>query len=57
MADLDEQALRCRRVVLADDRGVFFTTPRFDGYPAVLIRIPDLALLGRDELQDAVVPH
>ena len=41
--------------MLADDRGVFFTTPHFDGYAAVLIRIPHLARLDRDELQDAVV--
>jgi len=42
-------------LMLADDRGVFFTTPHFDGYAAVLIRIPDLARLEREELQDAVV--
>jgi len=41
--------------MLADDRGLFFTTPHFDGYPAVLLRIPDLAHLDRDELEDAVV--
>ncbi len=40
--------------MLADDRGVFFTTPHFDGYYAVLIRIPDLARLDREELQDTV---
>jgi hypothetical protein len=40
--------------MLADDRGVFFTTPHFVGYPAVLIRIPTLARLDRDELQDIV---
>jgi hypothetical protein len=40
---------------VADDRGVFFTTPHWDGYSAVLIRIPDLARLDRDELEDAVV--
>jgi hypothetical protein len=47
--------LGVKELVLADDRGVFFTTPHFDGYPAVLIRIPDLAHLDRDELEDAVV--
>ena len=41
--------------LLADDRGVFFTTPHFDGYPAVLVRIPDLSRLDRDELRDTVV--
>ena len=50
VADLDVKEL-----MLADDRGVFFTTPHFDGYAAVLIRIPDLARLDRDDLRDAVV--
>jgi len=44
-----------KELVLADPRGLFFTTPHFNGYPAVLIRIPDLARLDRDELQDTVV--
>jgi hypothetical protein len=44
-----------KELVLADPRGVFFTTPHFNGYPAVLIRIPELAQLSRDELRDAVV--
>jgi hypothetical protein len=47
--------LGVKELMLADDRGVFFTTPHFDGYSAVLIRIPDLARLDRDELEDAVV--
>jgi len=49
VADLDVKDL-----LLADDRGVFFTTPHFDGYPAVLVRIPDLARLDRAELEDLV---
>jgi hypothetical protein len=44
-----------KELLLADDRGVFFTTPHFDGYPAVLLRIPDLSCLDRDELYDLVV--
>jgi hypothetical protein len=44
-----------KELVLADPRGVFFTTPHFDGYPAVLLRIPDLARLHRDELRETVV--
>jgi hypothetical protein len=44
-----------KELLLADDRGVYFTTPHFDGYPAVLLRIPDLARIDRDELQDLVV--
>lgn len=44
-----------KELVLADPRGAFFTTPHWNGYPAVLIRIPDLAQLDRDELRDLVV--
>jgi hypothetical protein len=44
-----------KELLLADDRGIFFTTPHWNGYSAVLIRIPDLASLDRDELEDAVV--
>ena len=44
-----------KELMLADPRGVFFTTPHFDGYPAVLMRIPRLAELERDELNDLVV--
>src|SRR5438445_8728696 len=47
--------LGVKDLLLADDRGVFFTTPHFDGYPAVLVRIPDLARIDRDELRDMVV--
>ena len=43
-----------KELLLADDRGVFFTTPHFDGYPAVLMRIPDLARIEREELSDLV---
>jgi hypothetical protein len=44
-----------KELVLADPRGIFFTTPHFNGYPAVLIRIPDLERLDREELRDTVV--
>jgi hypothetical protein len=50
VADLD-----VKEMLLADTRGLYFTTPHFDGYAAVLLRIPDLAQLDRDELQDLVV--
>jgi hypothetical protein len=46
--------LGVKELLLADARGVFFTTPHFDGYPAVLMQIPDLARLDRDELHDMV---
>jgi hypothetical protein len=44
-----------KELQLADPRGIFFTTPHFDGYPAVLIRIPDLEQLSAAELRDVVV--
>jgi hypothetical protein len=47
--------LGVKDLLLADEGTVLFTTPHFDGYPAVLMRIPDLARLDRDELQDLVV--
>ena len=46
--------LDVKELLLADDRAIFFTTPHFDGYPAVLVRIPELARLDRDELGDLV---
>ena len=50
VADLDVKEL-----ILTDDRGIFFTTPHFKGYPAVLLRIRDLGRLDREELEDMVV--
>jgi hypothetical protein len=35
--------------LIADDPGVYFSTPHFDGYPAVLVR---LAEIGMPELQE-----
>ena len=49
VADLDVKEL-----LLSDTRGVYFTTPHFRGYAAVLVRIPQLARLDRDELEDLV---
>ena len=46
--------LDVKELMLADDRGVYFTTPHFNGYPAVLVRIPDLARIDREELHDLV---
>jgi len=43
--------LEMKEVLLARDPGVYFTTPHFDGYPAVLIR---LAKIKRKELTDVV---
>ena len=47
--------LGVKELMLADERGIFFTTPHFDGYAAVLMHIPDLDRLDREELEDLVV--
>jgi hypothetical protein len=44
--------LGVKEVLIASDPGVYFTTPHFDGYPAILIRLPEI---GRDELEEAIV--
>lgn len=46
--------LDVKEMTLSDDRGIFFTTPHWNGYPAVLIRIPNLKHLRRAELRDLV---
>jgi hypothetical protein len=43
-----------KELFLSDGRGVFFTTPHFNGYPAILMRIPGLSQLDRQELADLV---
>jgi hypothetical protein len=50
VSDLD-----VKEIVLADPRGIFFTTPHWNGYAAVLMRIPDLRRVDREELRDLVV--
>jgi hypothetical protein len=47
--------LDVKELMVADERGVFFTTPHFNGYPAVLMRIPDLERIDREELYELVV--
>jgi hypothetical protein len=44
--------LGAKEALLADDPGVYFTTPHFDGYPAILIR---LDLISVAELQEVTV--
>jgi hypothetical protein len=44
-----------KELTLADPRGIFFTTPHWDGYPAVLLHIPDLKQLSKAELRELVV--
>jgi hypothetical protein len=46
--------LIAKEALLADDPSVYFTTPHFDGYPAVLVRIPQLERLERAELEELV---
>ena len=41
-----------KEALIADDPVVFFTTPHFDGYPAILVR---LDRIGRDDLHEVVV--
>src|SRR3954447_16222350 len=43
-----------KELLLADGRGVYFTTPHFNGYPAILVRIASLPRLDREELHDLV---
>ena len=44
--------LGAKEALLADDPGVFFTTPHFNGYPAVLVR---LDRIGMPELEELIV--
>ena len=48
-------SLEEKDMILADDRGIFFTTPHWNGYPAVLMHIADLKQLSKAELRDLVV--
>ena len=47
--------LDVKELLLADARGLFFTTPHWNGYAAVLIRIPQLAGLEREEVRELVI--
>jgi hypothetical protein len=44
--------LGAKAALLADDPGVYFATPHFDGYSAVLVRLDEIAL---DELEELIV--
>ena len=41
-----------KEALLADDPGVYFTTPHFDGYAAVLVRLDQIPV---DELEEVIV--
>ena len=36
--------------LIADDPGVYFTTPHFDGYPMVLVRLAEISVAELEEL-------
>jgi hypothetical protein len=42
--------LGAKEALLANDEGVFFTTPHFDGYPAILVRLDRIAVEDLDEV-------
>lgn len=44
--------LGAKEALLADDPAVFFTTPHFDGYAAVLVRLEEIE---PDELRELIV--
>jgi hypothetical protein len=44
--------LVAKEAMIADDPSVFFTTPHFDGYPAVLVRLERIAL---EDLREVIV--
>jgi hypothetical protein len=44
--------LVAKEALVADPSGVFFTTPHFDGYPAILVTLDDIAA---DVLEEVVV--
>ena len=44
--------LVAKEALLADESGVFFTTPHFDGYPAVLVRLDEIAV---EDLEEVIV--
>ena len=44
--------LGVKEALLSDDPGTYFTTPHFDGYPAVLIRLDEI---GVAELEEVVI--
>ena len=44
--------LGAKDALIADDPTVFFTTPHFDGYPAILVRLDRIA---HDDLHEVVV--
>jgi hypothetical protein len=44
--------LVAKEALLANDPDVFFTTPHFDGYPAVLVRLDEISV---EDLEEVIV--
>jgi hypothetical protein len=44
--------LVAKEALLADDTGVYFTTPHFDGYPAILVPLEEIGL---EDLKELIV--
>jgi hypothetical protein len=44
--------LGAKEALIADGPSIYFTTPHFDGYPAVLVRLPRIAT---GELEELIV--
>jgi len=44
--------LGAKEALIQDEPNVFFTTPHFDGFPAVLVRLEEIGL---DELEEVIV--
>lgn len=42
--------LGAKEALLANDEGVFFTTPHFDDYPIILVRLDEIAVEDLDEV-------
>jgi hypothetical protein len=42
--------LGAKEALLADDPDVYFTTPHFDGYPAILVQLDHIAIPDLEEL-------
>jgi hypothetical protein len=42
--------LGAKEALLGDDPDVFFTTPHFDGYPAILVRLDRISVEDLDEV-------
>lgn len=42
--------LVAKEALVADDSGVYFTTPHFDGYPAILLKLEQISVADLEEI-------